>query len=78
MSTPPEVLADVDAIDCTGQTALVTGSTNGIGQAAALALGRLGTDVMVHGRDAAAGRAVVDTITDAGGDATFVEADFTD
>ena len=78
MSTRPEVLADVDAIDCTGQTALVTGSTNGIGQAAALALGRLGTDVMVHGRDAAAGRAVVDTITDGGGDATFVEADFTD
>lgn len=78
MSTRPEVLADVDSVDCSGKTALVTGSTNGIGRAAALALGRLGADVIVHGRDAAAGREVVDEIKNAGADATFVEADFTD
>jgi len=78
MSTPPELLADVANTDCRGQTALVTGSTNGIGRAAALALGRLGTDVIVHGRDVAAGREVVEALTDAGAEATFVKADFTD
>lgn len=77
MSTRPEVLADVESIDCSGMTALVTGSTNGIGRAAAQALGRLGADVIVHGRDGAAGRTVVDAITAAGAEATFVEADFT-
>ncbi len=78
MSTLPEVLADVAAVDCSGQTALVTGSTNGIGRAAALALGRLGADVLVHGRDAAAGQEVVDRLMDVGAEATFVHADFTD
>lgn len=77
MRTPPEVLADVESIDCSGQTALVTGSTSGIGRAAALALGRLGADVIVHGRDGAAGRTVVDDLTDIGAEATFVAADFT-
>ena len=37
----------------------VTGSTSGIGRGAALALGRLGARVFVHGRDADAGQAVV-------------------
>lgn len=78
MATCPEVLARVADVDCTGQTALVTGSTNGIGRAAALALGRLGADVMVHGRDAEAGQAVVEALHNAGAEATFIEADFTD
>lgn len=78
MSTRPEVLAGVETIDCSDKNALVTGSTNGIGRAAAVALGRLGADVIVHGRDAAAGREAVDEIKNAGADATFVEADFTD
>ena len=76
MTVSPEQLADVADVDCTGQRALVTGSTSGIGRAAALALGRLGADVVVHGRDTDAGEAVVDELEDSGVDATFVAADF--
>jgi NAD(P)-dependent dehydrogenase (short-subunit alcohol dehydrogenase family) len=43
-----------------------------------VALGRLGADVIVHGRDRAAGRAVVEELDAVGADATFVSADFTD
>lgn len=78
MSVRPEVLAHVTDADCTSQTALVTGSTNGIGRLAALALGRLGATVIVHGRDATAGRAVVAELDETGADATFISADFTD
>ncbi|MFB6247740.1 MAG: SDR family NAD(P)-dependent oxidoreductase [Salinibacter sp.] len=78
MTASPEILADVADADCSGQTALVTGSTNGIGRAAALALGRLGADVFVHGRDPEAGAAVVDALTGMGVRATFTAADFTD
>jgi NAD(P)-dependent dehydrogenase (short-subunit alcohol dehydrogenase family) len=76
MAVRPERLADVTGVDCSGQQALVTGSTSGIGRAAALALGRLGADVVVHGRDTAAGQAVVEELHDVGADATFVAADF--
>ena len=76
MTARPERLADVASVDCTGQQALVTGSTSGIGRAAALALGRLGADVVVHGRDSDAGERVVDELHDIGVDATFVAADF--
>jgi len=78
MGTPPEQLADVADLDCTGTQALITGSTSGIGREAALALGRLGAGVIVHGRDAEAGRDVVAELTDLGAEATFVEADFAD
>ena len=78
MTARPEVLAAAQDIDCSGRTALVTGSTNGIGRAAALALGRLGAAVIVHGRDRSAGEVVVDALTDIGAEATFVEADFAD
>jgi NAD(P)-dependent dehydrogenase (short-subunit alcohol dehydrogenase family) len=76
MSDPPEAIAGVSDVDCTGLQALVTGSTSGIGRAAALALGRLGADVVVHGRDRQAGTAVVEELSRTGVDATFVEADF--
>lgn len=78
MSESPETLAGVADVDCTGTQALVTGSTSGIGRAAALALGRLGADVIVHGRDTAAGAAVVADLAAVGSDGTFVAADFTD
>lgn len=77
MSDRPEEIAGVADVDCSGQTALVTGSTSGIGRAAALALGRLGADVVVHGRDTAAGESVVEALTRTGVAATFCEADFT-
>ncbi len=78
MSDRPEDIAGVSDVDCTGLQALVTGSTSGIGRAAALALGRLGADVVVHGRDPDAGAAVVEELSRSGVDATFVEADFAD
>jgi NAD(P)-dependent dehydrogenase (short-subunit alcohol dehydrogenase family) len=78
MSKPPEELAGVSGVDCTGLAALVTGSTSGIGRAAALALGRLGADVVVHGRDPQAGAEVVDELSRQGADATFLGADFAD
>lgn len=76
MSRTPEHIADVVDVDCHGTQALVTGSTSGIGREAALALGRLGADVIVHGRDEAAGTDVVDELTGYGVDARFVRADF--
>ncbi|WP_270408586.1 SDR family oxidoreductase [Brachybacterium paraconglomeratum] len=41
-----------DLFDLTGRTALVTGSTRGIGRALATGLVRAGARVIVHGRDA--------------------------
>lgn len=58
-----------------GERVLVTGSTAGIGAATAVACAREGAAVAVHGRDAARGAAVVDTITRAGGTAVFLAAD---
>jgi len=57
------------------QTALVTGSTSGIGRAIALKLAREGAEVIVHGRDAARGATVVEEIRSAGGKARFLGAD---
>jgi NAD(P)-dependent dehydrogenase (short-subunit alcohol dehydrogenase family) len=64
--------------DLDGLSALVTGATSGIGRAAAEELGRHGAEVIVHGRDAARGGAVVDVITADGGKARFVAADISD
>lgn len=74
----PEDIAAVTSADCAGRQALVTGSTSGIGRAVALALGRLGANVLVHGRDRSAGRAVVDELSVLGAEARFIEADFSD
>jgi hypothetical protein len=78
MDHPPERRADVADADLTGTTALVTGSTSGIGRAAARSLARLGADVVVHGRDTEAGENVVAELASEGSDARFVEADFAD
>lgn len=64
------------AIDLRGTTVLVTGATNGIGRETALGLGRLGADVLVHGRDRARGAAVVADLKTLGSDAVFMPADF--
>jgi NAD(P)-dependent dehydrogenase (short-subunit alcohol dehydrogenase family) len=61
----------------TGKVALVTGGTAGIGRATALAFGKEDAKVVVAGRNADAGAAVVKEIQRAGGEATFVRADVT-
>ncbi|MET0993869.1 MAG: SDR family NAD(P)-dependent oxidoreductase [Mycobacterium sp.] len=58
-----------------GRTALVTGSTGGLGAAFATALAEHGAFVIVTGRDAARGRGIVDRIESGGGSAAFVAAD---
>ena len=58
--------------------ALVTGATSGIGREAARKLAADGFSVVVHGRDAVRGDAVVQQIADAGGRARFVSADLAD
>ena len=58
-----------------GRTALVTGSTGGLGVAIAAALADEGAFVIVSGRDKQRGDAVVADIRSAGGQADFVAAD---
>lgn len=69
--TPPPQLSYA------GETVLVTGSTDGLGRELARALAADGAHVLVHGRNAERGKALVDEITKAGkGSATFYAADF--
>lgn len=58
-----------------GRTALVTGSTSGIGLETAVALAGAGAAVVVSGRDEARGRAAVERIMGSGGQAVFERAD---
>jgi len=64
--------------DLSGETALVTGATSGIGRHAAVLLGRAGAEVLVHGRDEEAGGETVERVEEAGGEATLLRADFAD
>jgi len=66
----PTVVRDLE-----GKVALITGATSGIGKAAAMQLAAQGATVIVHGRDADRGAAVVAEIENGGGSARFVGAD---
>ena len=72
----PEKGAGVEDSDLSGETHVVTGSTSGIGRETAMALGRMGAHVVVHGRDEEKGERVADDIDATNGSATFVRADF--
>ncbi len=58
-----------------GKATVVTGASRGIGRAIALAFAREGADILVNGRDAAAGRAVVAEIGALGRRAVWHAAD---
>ena len=58
--------------DFSGRTALVTGSTSGIGRATAVKLAAAGAHVIISGRNAERGDATVTAIRAAGGTADFV------
>jgi NAD(P)-dependent dehydrogenase (short-subunit alcohol dehydrogenase family) len=57
------------------RTALVTGSTSGIGRATALRLARDGVFVVVSGRDERRGQETCDAVREAGGNCALVLAD---
>ncbi|MET0291101.1 MAG: SDR family NAD(P)-dependent oxidoreductase [Steroidobacteraceae bacterium] len=68
--------APAPVIDMSGKTALVTGSTSGLGEVVARRLGKLGATVIVHGLDETRGRAIAAAITAEGpGRATFQAGD---
>jgi NAD(P)-dependent dehydrogenase (short-subunit alcohol dehydrogenase family) len=61
-----------------GDRALVTGATGGLGAAIAVALGRDGAEILALGRDADRGASTVAAVQQAGGTARFVAADLSD
>jgi NAD(P)-dependent dehydrogenase (short-subunit alcohol dehydrogenase family) len=66
-----------DTIDMTGKTALVTGSTSGLGEVLARRLGAMGAIVIVHGLNEERGRQIAAEITKAGpGRAVYYPGDF--
>jgi NAD(P)-dependent dehydrogenase (short-subunit alcohol dehydrogenase family) len=58
-----------------GKTALVTGSTDGVGRYVAERLAAKGWRTIIYGRDRARGEAVAERITEQGGEARFLAAD---
>jgi NAD(P)-dependent dehydrogenase (short-subunit alcohol dehydrogenase family) len=57
------------------KTALITGSTDGVGRRVAIELGKRGANVLVHGRNAERAQAVIHEIDKGGGRAAFYPAD---
>lgn len=70
------VQAAEDIISMNGKTAMVTGSTSGLGEVVARRLGALGATVIVHGLDEQRGQAIAAEITRKGpGRAVFYGGD---
>jgi NAD(P)-dependent dehydrogenase (short-subunit alcohol dehydrogenase family) len=67
----------LDRFDLTGRTAVVTGSTRGLGRAFAHALAEAGANVVIVGRDSAAAAAVEEELSTATGSTLVVLADVT-
>lgn len=62
-------------VSLSGKTALVTGSTSGLGREVARRLGAMGATVIVHGRNTERGGEVERAIREEGSDAVFYRAD---
>ena len=65
------------AITLQGKAAIVTGAGRGIGKGIAAVFAKEGAKVLVVNRSAEAGQATAAEITDAGGEASFLQADVT-
>ncbi|MFM5916723.1 MAG: SDR family NAD(P)-dependent oxidoreductase [Novosphingobium sp.] len=64
--------------DLSGQIALITGASKGIGAPTAIALGKAGAHVILTARDAKRLEAVEEAIFEAGGNATIAPVDLAD
>ena len=64
-------------VDINDKVAIVTGAGSGIGRATAMRLAKEGAKVVVAEMDVSAGQETVDLISEAGGEATFVQTDVT-
>jgi NAD(P)-dependent dehydrogenase (short-subunit alcohol dehydrogenase family) len=58
-----------------GKTALITGSTDGVGRVVGKRLGEAGVRILVHGRDRERGERLVAEIEQGGGSAEFLASD---
>jgi hypothetical protein len=62
-------------MDLTSKTALITGSTDGVGRLVAVRMAKAGVKVLVHGRNEARAQKLLAEIRAAGGEAAFYPAD---
>ncbi|MBN8624910.1 MAG: 3-oxoacyl-[acyl-carrier-protein] reductase [Planctomycetes bacterium] len=74
----PEAPTGEMSVDLKGQTALVTGASQGLGRAIALAFGKAGANVACVARNAAKLKETCDAITAAGGTAEAFTCDVND
>ena len=74
--TPSGKLRLMKTAGSTRKTALITGSTDGLGRAVARSLAAAGFEVLIHGRDTRRGEELVREISAQGGSAGFLRADF--